>query len=142
MESANSKVMRNLPTLIYDIRLVTIWSDMLPLVQRIMNSKPVESIGFSPAHIVFGNAIDLDRHLIPGNIRDQASDSEGSYMRWIDDLIQRQAEIIAIAQEHLESRDVEQLSKRRRAHGDVTKFPIGSIVLASYPPPSKLHPKC
>ena len=41
---------------------------------------------------MFGNAIDLDRHLIPGTIRDQTGDSEGSYVRWIDDLIQRQAD--------------------------------------------------
>ena len=67
VERANKEILRRLRALIFDTRLVTIWSDLLPLVQRIMNAHPVATIGVSPAQIIFGNAIDLDRHLFSPN---------------------------------------------------------------------------
>jgi hypothetical protein len=68
VERANKEVLRRLKDLVFDTRLVTIWSDMLPLVQRLMNSQVVQSIGVSPAQIIFGNAIDLDRHFLPSHV--------------------------------------------------------------------------
>jgi hypothetical protein len=58
VERANKEVLRRLQALIFESRLVAIWSDMLPLVQRIMNTQVVQSIGVSPAQIIFGNARD------------------------------------------------------------------------------------
>jgi hypothetical protein len=53
VERANKEVLRRLRALVFETRLVTIWSDLLPLVQRIMNAHPVATFGVSPAQILF-----------------------------------------------------------------------------------------
>ena len=67
-EKANRSVLENLRNIIFDNRYIFNgehrWSDLLPLVQRIMNASFNSSIGCSPASLVFGNNIDLDRCLI------------------------------------------------------------------------------
>lgn len=157
VERANKEVLRRLRDLIFEKRLVTIWSDLLPLVQRIMNSHVVSSIGVSPAQIVFGNAVDLDRHFFPPNLT-KLPEKEGSpevdgnsnelaYRQYVDTLITNQSTVIALAQKHLLEHDQTALEKRLK-QGELTVFPIGSIVLAQYhdtglgaKPPTKLHPK-
>jgi hypothetical protein len=37
-----------------------ILSDVVPLIKRIMNSEKVDSIGVSPAELLFGNSIQID----------------------------------------------------------------------------------
>ena len=64
IERANKEILRHLRAIIFDTRIVSEWSKYLPLVQRIMNSQVHESIGVSPASIVFGNSITLDRGLL------------------------------------------------------------------------------
>ncbi len=67
-EKANRAVLENLRNIIFDKRYVLNgehqWSDLLPLVQRIMNASFNSSIGCSPAALIFGDNIDLDRCLI------------------------------------------------------------------------------
>jgi hypothetical protein len=67
-EKANRSVLENLRNLIFDKRYVLNgphqWSDLLPLVQRIMNASFNSSIGCSPASLLFGENVDLDRCLI------------------------------------------------------------------------------
>jgi hypothetical protein len=67
-EKANRSVLENLRNIIFDKRYVLNgehqWSDLLPLVQRIMNASYNSSIGCSPASLIFGDNIDLDRCLI------------------------------------------------------------------------------
>ena len=67
-EKANRSVLENLRHIIFDKRYVLNgehqWSDLLPLVQRIMNASFNTSIGCSPAALLFGDNIDLDRCLI------------------------------------------------------------------------------
>jgi hypothetical protein len=41
-----------------------VWSDLLPLVQRSINASYHSAIGTSPAKILFGNNLDLDRCLL------------------------------------------------------------------------------
>jgi transposase InsO family protein len=61
VERANKEVNRYLRDLIYDLRVDATWSDYIPLIQRIMNSTVNESTGVTPAELIFGNSIDLDR---------------------------------------------------------------------------------
>jgi hypothetical protein len=67
-EKANRAVLENLRNIIFDKRYILNgehqWSDLLPLVQRIMNASFNSSIGCAPATLVFGNNVDLDRCLI------------------------------------------------------------------------------
>jgi hypothetical protein len=67
-EKANRSVLENLRNIIFDKRYVLNgehqWSDLLPLAQRIMNASFNSSIGCSPAALIFGDNVDLDRCLI------------------------------------------------------------------------------
>jgi hypothetical protein len=67
-EKANRSVLENLRNIIFDKRYILNgqhqWSDLLPLVQRIMNASFNSSIGCSPAMLLFGSNVDLDRCLL------------------------------------------------------------------------------
>jgi hypothetical protein len=55
VERANKEVMIHLTAIIFDRRISEVWySEYLPLVQRIMNAKVHDTIGVSPAELVFG----------------------------------------------------------------------------------------
>ncbi len=57
--------MRHLTAIIFDKRVSEAWStDYLLLVQRIMNAKVYDTIGVSPAELLFGQAINLYSGLI------------------------------------------------------------------------------
>jgi hypothetical protein len=47
--------------MLFGHRIISRWSDVLPLVQRVMMAELNEVIGVSPAQLLFGNAIQLDR---------------------------------------------------------------------------------
>ena len=56
VETANKRAQEYLRTMLFDNRIIERWSDVLPLVQRIMMAEPNEVIGISPAQLLFGNA--------------------------------------------------------------------------------------
>jgi hypothetical protein len=41
--------------MLFDNRILNRWSDVLPLVQRIMMAEPNDVIGVSPAQLLFAN---------------------------------------------------------------------------------------
>ena len=62
VENVNKRSQEFLRTMLFDNRIISRWSsDVLPLVQRIMMAEPNEVIGVSPAQLLFGNSIQLDR---------------------------------------------------------------------------------
>jgi hypothetical protein len=65
VERANKEVNRHLRAIVFDKKIKSNWSRYLPLVQRIMNASVHNTLGVTPAQIVFGNAVNLDRNLIP-----------------------------------------------------------------------------
>jgi hypothetical protein len=80
-EKANRLVLENLRNLIFDKRLDLYgehqWSDLLPLAQRILNASFNSSIGCSPAQLVFGDNLELDRCLLtamPQTVSDDVPD--------------------------------------------------------------------
>jgi hypothetical protein len=60
VENANKRSQKYLRSMLFDSRILKRWSDVLPLVQRIMMIEPNEVIGVSPAQRLFGNSIQLD----------------------------------------------------------------------------------
>jgi hypothetical protein len=60
VERASKEMMRHLTAIIFDKRVNAAWSsEYRLLVQRIMNAKVHDTIGVSPAELLFGKAIDL-----------------------------------------------------------------------------------
>ena len=145
MERANKEVMRHLRAIIYDRNVRRTWSQFLPLTQRIMNATVHESIGASPAQLLFGNAIHLDRRLIPDRgelIRQLGQPADQSLSDWAKEMLTAQEHLIKASQIHQRSKDNAHIAAHDPRR---TEFGINSYVLANYPhngitggPPSKL----
>ncbi len=138
VERANKEVNRHLRTIVYNRKLKSKWATYLPLVQRIMNASVHSTIGVSPAQIVFGNAVRLDRNLLPLATADHSTNAH----EYLADLLNAQAEILQIAIRNQLETDRFHISER--GGKEITEFPINSYVLVNYEgennkPPSKLH---
>ena len=142
VERANKEIMRHIRNIVFDKKTVADWRYNLPQVQRIMNASINQSIGCTPADILYGGAITLDR----GILTDPRTGTPGdvSLSAWSANRLKMQGLIIAKAQE-----------VQRRAQSihesniptKLTEFPVGSYVLVDYPdnalrrgPPSKFLP--
>ena len=143
VERANKEVNRHLRAIVYSRKKRVQYYKYLPLVQRIMNASVHSSIGVSPAQIVFGNTVHLDRQLLP--VPDKTQNFE-SYSEYMQDMMSVQADIIASAQKAQRDTDEYNFQKRMKKHDgkQITEFPINSYVLVNYEstdnkPPTKLH---
>ena len=77
------------------------WSEVLPLVQRILNAQHVESLGTNPARIIFGNSVDLDSGLTLQIDKDTASSEQKKISRmsnWVEQMSELQKDCIRVAQ--------------------------------------------
>jgi len=71
VERANKEVGRHLRSVLFHENVIPNWSMFLLLFQRIFNAEVHESLGVSPAQILFGNAMTLDRGIfLPHTITD------------------------------------------------------------------------
>jgi transposase InsO family protein len=61
VERANKEVNRHLGALVMEESLQHRWSSFLPLVRRIINSSKHSITGYTPAEMLFGKQIDLDK---------------------------------------------------------------------------------
>lgn len=153
VERANKEVLRHIRAFIYETNILDKWVDCLPMVQRIINASVHESTGVSPAKIIFGNSIDLDRGIFPNYIpTDEMDGTAGNTQNhtlrtWIDGLWKAQQEILHKAIERQLGVNEENVAQRDPT-SPVTEYSPGTYVLANYPPdstgnhkpPSKLHP--
>jgi hypothetical protein len=133
VERSNKEVMRHFRAIIFDNQLVNDWIIYLPMVQRIINSKIHDSIGVSPANLLFGNSINLDNQLLKNvNISEPQQLSV-----WVSDMLNKQNQFLKIAEKHQRIKNMKHLNKEI---DELTVFPINSYVLLSYPtrPPNKL----
>ena len=140
IERSNKEVMRYLRAICFDERRGTDWAVVLPFAQRICNTEVVSSMGYAPATLVFGTAINLDRGILtPNKLSDCGHEQLTPYVQQLIDCQQHSLQIAAKVQMDL---DREHVAKRG---SDVTEFGVGSYVLMEYPdkgirkgPPNKL----
>ena len=116
-EKANRSVLENLRNIIFDKRYVLNgehqWSDLLPLVQRIMNASFNSSIGCSPASLIFGSNIDLDRCLITPNPQPAVNTDVPEYIQM---LTHNQRIVMDAAEKQLSATHAKNLSKWKSEH--------------------------
>ena len=123
------------------------WRTYLPFTQRICNAEVIQHLGVSPAQIIFGAAIDLDRGILqPNNYMD--AHAHGQQSEYVNKLIAAQKATIKYAVDKQQERDSRELAERTAAiSGEVTEFKAGTHVLIEYPndgflmrprPPNKL----
>ena len=139
VERANKEVLRHLRAILMDRKVKEQWRLYLPFVQRIMNSAVSQSTGVSPAQLLFGNAITLNRSILvdlPVHVRHDLSE-------WANNMVKAQYLIIDKAVAYQKQIDQKHRAKRQRE--EPTEFPDGSLVLVEYHkkgfkkgPPNKL----
>ena len=144
VERANKEVLRHLRGILYENIVRSEWSTFLPLVQRIMNSAVHESLGVSPAQLVFGNNVDLDARVLHQEYLGVTSGST-TYPEYLEKLVAAQTEILRVAQKHQREVNVGNLVAKRSASPE-TEYLVGSYVLVRHSdsmvgdgPPSKLQ---
>jgi hypothetical protein len=140
VERANKEVMRHLRAILLDKNIVTDWSNSLPLVQRIMNASVHSAIGVSPAQLLFGNAITLDRGIILSKPKASANSStETPHSEWAANMLEKQANIMRVERAAQKERDDFHIVQATT--GQITEYPVNSYVLVKYRdrPPTKFH---
>jgi hypothetical protein len=145
VERANQEAMRHLRAMVFDLQSYDNWSDYLPLVQRVINATVSSATGYSPANMVFGHEVNLDRNLLP-----TPSSKEGGGARsataseYVKDLEAKQEIILKSSAEHQKAVADGSIEKRSTTNGSnpETSFPVNSLVLVKYPvrPTDKLTP--
>jgi hypothetical protein len=138
VERVNQEVLRHLRALVMGLRCKQEWSAVLPLVQRIINSKPSESTGIAPFRLIYGNQVSIDQGLlgfdftplnVPVLIENRVEDLDRTLQELREAAVQYQTGVIE-----------ERLS---RTPENPTKYSLRDKVLVSYPerPPDKLTPR-
>jgi hypothetical protein len=90
--------MRHLRHLIDERVAKNSYSRYTPIVERIMNSSIHKSTGFSPAQILFGNSVDLNKNTVLAKSSDDKQNI--SMSQWINELKTMQETILLLAKEH------------------------------------------
>ena len=143
VERNNREVLRHLRAFVYDLNLATKKNiqEMLPSVQRIINANTKAPNQSSPAQILFGNAIVLDRGLfLP---KSALTDNTVKISTWSAGMIAQQDKIMKRAEKLQREKDETHMAN---ANPNRTEFPTGSWVLVEYHssiirrgPPNKLN---
>ena len=134
VERSIKEIRRHLRNIVFTSNLMDNWSTYLPLIQRIMNADVKEALGVSPAQLLFGNAIQLDRGIfLPNN-----PNSSDTISDWMQKMLAAQSQLIHLARMTQERRDDQHMSTPPESP---TSFPINSYVLVTYTtqPPTTLH---
>jgi hypothetical protein len=102
-------------------------------VQRIINSSVNRRTKVAPAHLLFGNKLDLNRGILTPHL----SVNTHSRSTYIEDLISVQDKVLDSAVQALKSAN----AKHAASNKQQTVFPIGTYVLCRYTdrPPTRLH---
>ena len=104
VERRNKEVMRHLRAIVFSENTTGKWRRFLPFAQRICNAEVVSSLGLSPADIVFGKAINLDREILTPNIPLDDHDHP-DMTKYVSDLIEAQRAVTKLAQENQQAKD-------------------------------------
>ena len=91
--------------MLFDRRIGSNWSDVLPLVQRIMMVETNETIGKAPAKLLFRNLIHLDRGILLPNLPATRDDKEFMLSAWAARMFEDQRVLLDIAQKRQLARD-------------------------------------
>jgi hypothetical protein len=138
VERANREVMRHLTAIIFDKRVSEAWStDYLPLVQRIINAKVHDTIGVSPAELLFGQAINLYSGLfsaIPSEslIRGLDDSASGSLLEHVAKLTKAQHTLIEVARNNQLASDSHHMSRHKMQMPKAGPYIVVSVLGDKY----------
>jgi hypothetical protein len=134
VERSNKEVNRHIIAYTFDSETVQHWRDAIPFVQRIMNSSHSQRTRISPADLLFGNQLQLDRGiLLPFSEAPEIT----SLPARVATMLTLQARLVKISQDLLQASDAKHLAS---TSSTLTEFDIGTHVLVAYEdgPPTRL----
>jgi hypothetical protein len=106
-----------------------LWSDLLPLAQRIHNATIVTSTGYAPADLVFGGIIKLNRGLLTKQKADEVDYS--TYDNYMISLMHHQEKML------LDANETQQIAAQKHLGKDpgglITEYAVDSYVLLAWP---------
>ena len=138
VERTNKEVGHHLRTIIFDKQIKNDWSVALPLVQRIINASVNSTIGTSPASIIYGNNIDLDRGIFSTYHR-PVNDKPVDMSEYMSKMLKAQERIITLAQNNQQLTNDAHIRRTNQRDSEITEFPINSYVLVNYPDSNGSH---
>ena len=136
VERCNKEVNRHIRAFTFDKATTDDYQEILPFVQRILNSSINERMKVSPAQLLFGNALDLDRGiLLPAdehNLPKESLTFSTAKMLHIQDNLTRIARQLLIQSDAEHNASVSEV---------LTQFEVGSYVLAAprSTPATRMH---
>ena len=133
VERVNKEANKHLRGLVFDKQTLEGYAKSIPFVQRIINSSVDRRTKVAPAHLLFGNKLDLNRGILTPHL----SVSTHSRSTYIEELISVQDKVLDSAVQALMTADAKHATSAKSA----TVFPIGTYVLCRYSdrPPPRLH---
>ncbi len=106
---------------------------MLPFINRILITTIHSATGVTPAEIMFGSSIQLERGIISPLLSDElfALQKTCTYPEYITNMWTSQQSLILKARSNLLKKDAKHNAKKSEENdGDITVFPVDSFVLA------------
>jgi hypothetical protein len=97
IERSNQETLRHLRALVAELKRKDNWSLFLPMVQRIINASLHSAIDTTPARIMYGGAVDLDRMMLRPLPDDPPQQAVEMY---IQDRLEMQKKLIAVSDQH------------------------------------------
>ena len=136
VERNNKEINRHLRALTFDKNTVDDYQQLLPFVQRILNSSYNQRTKISPADLLFGNSLDLSGGIY-NSIHQQIPNTE-TQSQSMDKMIHMQSKLFSISKQILEDSDKEHNSVNSAS---ITEFPNNSYVLVTQrtSPDTRLH---
>jgi hypothetical protein len=128
VERANREVMRHIRAFIYEYNEDTNIEELLPSVMRIMNTNVHESVGTSPANLMFGYTVNLDRGIF---LPEKAlSKVNISLSHWAARMLKEQQRLLKTTENLQRAKDAANIAKRTKTNPNELK--VGSFVLVRY----------
>jgi len=128
VERANKEILRHLRALIFELRNIKQWKQMLPFVRRIINSSAPISTGIAPVKLITPY-LNLENNILTPF---DESEKDINLTEYSEELLRVQEKLIHVASQRQKNIDDNNL-KRREPTEDIPEFPINSFVLVEYP---------
>jgi transposase InsO family protein len=104
IERANKEILRHLRLFVNNSKVLDDWVSKLPFVQRMMNASIHSVPGFSPADMLFGKAVNLNRNILPTPVDESpgltsVEITSEFYQAWWNQRNEAQQEVLAASAE-------------------------------------------
>jgi hypothetical protein len=126
VERNNKEINRHLRALTFDQNTVNDYQQLLPFVQRILNSSYRQRTKISPSDLLFGNSLDLSGGIY-NSIHQRVPNTE-TQSQSMDNMINIQLKQISISKKVLEDSDREHNTVNSAS---IIEFPNNSFVLVT-----------